>query len=220
MSPAKKTRAVKAPKIKAEKAKRTLYKVLVGGKSCHGGNTEWSLPTEKNKTRVPGEWMSVEGDAPLRMCSRGFHLTWAPAQWFKQGCEIFEVEVSETAGEDASDCKVLARHARLVRRVTDVAELASLGILTGEHRVTDKAPGGGSWLATGSAQVTATGSAQVTAYGSAQVKAESQVTIVVFDGNPKLELSGDAVVVDRREAYKHYPAKGRPTIVFAEAPTT
>lgn len=37
--------------------KQKLYKILVDGKSCHGGDLVWSLPKGKKK----GDWHTVDG---------------------------------------------------------------------------------------------------------------------------------------------------------------
>ncbi|MBK9272828.1 MAG: hypothetical protein IPM48_14680 [Saprospiraceae bacterium] len=53
-----------------------LYKILVDGRSCHGGDLKWSLPTKKGNKWIPGEWHEVKGD--LKICERGLHLTKKP----------------------------------------------------------------------------------------------------------------------------------------------
>ena len=41
----------------------TLYKVIVAGRSCHGGDLAWSLPTPDGQGGyAPGDWHTVEGD--------------------------------------------------------------------------------------------------------------------------------------------------------------
>jgi hypothetical protein len=88
----------------------TLYKVLVDGKSCHGGNMKWSLP----KNGKPGKWQTVSGE--LRICSRGIHLTTAPySRWAKFGMTVYEAEAKEIGGWEGDKC--VCRAARLLREV-------------------------------------------------------------------------------------------------------
>jgi hypothetical protein len=136
--------------------KRKFYKVLVDGRSCHGGNLA-VVAAEGRASRVTG----TASPTTCRFASalRGFHLTDAPTHWYvPTGCQIFEVEPEGIAAEEKGDRKVVARGARLIRQVTDAVELAALGIyLEGEHTIratTDK--------------VVVAGLARVTAYGSAR----------------------------------------------------
>jgi hypothetical protein len=87
-----------------------LYKVLVNGESCHGGEFEWSLPEDGK----PGEWTPIISDAI--MCEKGYHLTTHYAHWSdKANMEVYEAEgdVVEFDGYD----KVVCSRARLLRRV-------------------------------------------------------------------------------------------------------
>ncbi len=88
-----------------------VFKVLVNGKSCHGGTLEWSLP-KKNRMGIwrPGSWHEVEG--PLSICSHGLHLTTKPEEWYKDGCVVY---VAEFRGESKSGDrqKLCVRAARL-----------------------------------------------------------------------------------------------------------
>ena len=158
------------------KGKR-LYKVLVGGKSCHGGDMEWSLPVQQpDGSWTPGAWHEVEGE--IAMCSRGLHLTWEPIRWAKEGIDVHEVEAECVVGPEGDDdgCKVVARRCRLTRRLVDTAELAALYILlAGQHEVRE-----GCWVAYGSATVRASGSATVRASGSATVRAYGSATVRAY----------------------------------------
>jgi hypothetical protein len=87
-----------------------LYKVLSNGKSCHGGEFEWSLPEDGK----PGEWTPIIDDAI--MCERGYHLTTHYAHWSdKNDVKVYEAEgdVVEFDGHD----KVVCSRARLLKRV-------------------------------------------------------------------------------------------------------
>ena len=88
-----------------------LYKVLVDGRSCHGGNMVWSLP----KGRRAGRWHAHDGD--LVPCSSGLHLKKDYVKWLKAGCESYEAEADGEIVERDDD-KVVCKRVRLLRRVT------------------------------------------------------------------------------------------------------
>lgn len=91
------------------------YKVLVNGKSCHGGNLVWSLPTEA----APGEWHSVNGKIVL--CENGLHVTTNPTHWWKDGCIVYEVEIDgEIGGRIDHKCKLVVPKVRLLRAVNSL----------------------------------------------------------------------------------------------------
>lgn len=107
-----------------------LYKIIANGKSCHGGDHEWSLPSNDG----PGEWHEVDGD--LVQCQNGFHLTTHPSRrFYGQGNELYEAEVDASAGllmpkatraenEDEAEFgpydsdEWVARRVRLVRKIS------------------------------------------------------------------------------------------------------
>jgi hypothetical protein len=182
-----------------------LYKVLVDGKSSHGGNLTWKLP----KGLKPGAWHEVEGE--VQICYNGLHLTTDPAVWWKKDCKIYEVE-AEGVVADATD-KCAAKRVRLLKELS-VKELESLNIFSsGSHEV--KA---GKAIACNSAQVTACNSAVVTAYGSARVTAYNSAVVTAYDSavvtasgsatiikwssDAKVELKDLAFVVDRSNPNK------------------
>jgi hypothetical protein len=94
---------------------QTLYKVLVGGQSCHGGSLKWSLPQQADDgSYTPGDWHRVSGD--LTICERGIHLTTAPYQsWWRWDAELYEAEAEGIAAWDGDKC--VCRAARLLRPV-------------------------------------------------------------------------------------------------------
>lgn len=97
---------------------KKLYKVLVNGRSCHGGDLAWSLPDGD----TPGEWHRVEGD--LEMCRRGLHLTDAPyANWYKWGAAVYEAEAEGVVEWDGDKC--VCRAARLLRECEEPAWLGA-----------------------------------------------------------------------------------------------
>ena len=92
----------------------TLYKILVNGRACHGGDFAYSLPTEKNGIWTPGDWHKVEGKTKL--CSNGFHLTDKPGKWMKWGAEMYEVEAKGVGQWDRDDAKCVASSVRLTKK--------------------------------------------------------------------------------------------------------
>lgn len=88
---------------------KKLYKVLVDGKSCHGGTMEWSLP----KGKKPGKWHHYEGD--IKICDAGLHLTTEPFKWYKWGCTAFEAEAKDIIAWENDKC--VARSVRLLKPI-------------------------------------------------------------------------------------------------------
>lgn len=90
-----------------------LYKILnKDGRSYHGGNVQWSLPTRNpDGTYTPGEWMpAIERD--LIPCKNGYHLVRRENVVLWLGDCIFTVE---HRGEMLnSDDKVVVRECRLL----------------------------------------------------------------------------------------------------------
>jgi hypothetical protein len=90
------------------------YKTLdKDGCSCHGGDAEWSLPTQNDDgTWTPGEWMpEVEG--PLEPCANGYHVVTLEQLLDWIGERIFEVEVGKEILPD--DDKSVVRTCCLTR---------------------------------------------------------------------------------------------------------
>jgi hypothetical protein len=85
-----------------------LYKILVDGKSCHGGKLKWSLPKGK-----PGKWHTVKGE--LKICEKGLHLTTKPFNWYKWGCTCYEAEAKDILSWE--DDKCVAGSVRLLKEV-------------------------------------------------------------------------------------------------------
>jgi hypothetical protein len=96
------------------------FKILVDGKSCHGGNSTWSLP-EGDK---PGDWMPKL--TKIEPCVRGYHIVEAYQilQWLKKDCQIFEVEVyGKVISRD--DDKHVCGKVRLVKQMKWDSEVYS-----------------------------------------------------------------------------------------------
>ena len=189
---------------------KKYYKVLMNGRSFHGGNMGWSLPNGKK----PGEWHKIGGT--LSICSRGLHLTCEPAKWFAVGAEIYEAEYRGDA--QAEGDKIAVAECRLIRKLTN-AEAETLNVfVSGEHDVaagyghasgsatvqaygsaTVRAYESATVQASGSATVQASGSATVQAYESATVQAYESATVTTVYGSPKVDLKdNNAVYIDRR----------------------
>lgn len=147
-----------------------VYKVLLGDKSCHGGEQVWPLPTADG----PGEWLEFSGD--LVPCKKGYHVTTDPLKWYDRSeLSVYEAEVD---GEivPCQDDKSVCRKVRLVRRLGD-NELADFNIFVyGTHNVNS-----GEVVACGSAVVRAWDRAVVRAYGSASVQAHDSALVIAHD---------------------------------------
>ena len=87
-----------------------LYKILQDGKSCHGGNLTWPLPTAEG----PGEWVEVVGD--LVPCAHGLHLATEIGAWYKWGAQLYEAETRGVV-VPCSNHKVVVNQARLLREI-------------------------------------------------------------------------------------------------------
>ena len=90
-----------------------LYKVLdKDGRSCHGGNMQWSLPAKSNDgTWTPGEWMpEIKGE--IIPCKNGYHLCREKdlMGWLRDTIWIAEVDGELVEAED----KVVCRRVRLI----------------------------------------------------------------------------------------------------------
>ena len=69
------------------------YKALdAQGRSCHGGDLQWSLPTWDGEQWVPGEWMpAIEGG--VIACERGYHAAHGEGQlleWLHERVYVIE----------------------------------------------------------------------------------------------------------------------------------
>jgi hypothetical protein len=167
---------------------KPLFKVLVGGGSCHGGSMVWSLPTANSDgSFAPGEWHEVAG--PIIACRNGLHLTTAPAEWWKGSAGAYVAEGAGACDDSRAlvdDCKVAFQYARLLRPAT-AAEMAAVQVFTGntEGRVS-------------AGKAVASDSATVRAWDSATVRASGSATVESAWGHPIVSLTGNAVWVDRR----------------------
>ena len=180
----------------AEVGVKKYYKVLVNGRSCHGGTMDWALPNGK-----PGKWHSVAGD--LSVCRNGLHVTCEPSRWYVKDAACYEVEWRGGHDGDGFD-KIAVRECRLLREVS-WADVQVFG--DGKRTVTS-----GHAQASGSATVTAYGSATVEASGSATVRAYGSADIRRAGGYYRhtgyVELRDGAACIDRRSG-------GTPTLYAA-----
>ena len=91
--------------------KETQYKILVDGKSCHGGDMKWSLPRRVNGEWRPGKWHKAPDGAIV--CYSGLHLTTYPDRWLRHGCKLF---IAQGRGQsDREEDKTAFTEARLLR---------------------------------------------------------------------------------------------------------
>lgn len=177
----------------------TLYKVVSAeGKSLHGGDLQWSLPTKRKK----GGWHEVKG--ALSMCNRGLHLTREPINWCKKDSRVFEAEYRGEIVEESDSDKVCVRKARLLREVP----WSEFQVWSeGHHEAKSgcaRAYGSATVEAYDSATVEAYDGATVRAFGSATVEAYGSATVISpnYYGSAavKLENGTEAVWIDRRGA--------------------
>ena len=92
---------------------KKLYKILVDGKSCHGGSLEWSLPKKVKGKWIAGDWHETKGD--LKICENGIHLTSERFKWYKWGCTSYEAEAKEI--KEWQDDKCVCQSVRLLKEV-------------------------------------------------------------------------------------------------------
>jgi hypothetical protein len=87
-------------------------KVLVDGKSCHGGSMAWSLPHDGQ----PGGWHEIT--EPLAACRRGLHFTDNEniGEWLKIGCTAYEIEPGSEVVRIQKG-KFMTARARLIREL-------------------------------------------------------------------------------------------------------
>lgn len=102
-----------------------LFKVLSNKCMPQNGGMpiKYSLPTQNaDGSSNPGDWMTrVWG---VSCCSRGYHLTTSPGQWFKPKCRIF---VAEGLGQmGTSGDKAAFEQVRLLEEVTETWPYLSL----------------------------------------------------------------------------------------------
>ena len=104
----------------------TLCKVLdADGRSLHGGNLQWSLPTpDASGAWEPGAWHEVAG--AIVACKNGLHLTdergvWQT--WIRWDAAAWEAEADgdRDGSLDDGDRKIAVRRARLLRPLPDPA---------------------------------------------------------------------------------------------------
>ena len=212
-----KSRVPRKPKVPAT----ALYKVLVDGRSCHGGSLEWSLPTAKREAFTPGDWHAVSGD--LQLCWHGLHLTTTPAAWWKPGCTIYAAEATgRLVASNEPDGKVVVARARLLRPL-NAKELAAVNIFTeGVHTAKPGltlALGNSTVTARGNSTVTARENSTVTAWGNSTVTARENSTVKCpsnwYWGAPTVKLEGRAVWIDSRTGTPKIHAVTQPEYVGA-----
>ena len=179
----------------------TMYKVLRDGRSCNGGEHEWSLPTKNGDGEwTPGDWH--EHDGALSMCHSGFHITSDPPQWWDTGRDVFEVEHDGYVVEDGGD-KICVSRVRLVRQVEDLSEVRIYGPGRHVHKggrglalagSSVEARGNSSVVARGNSSVEARGNSSVVARGNSSVKAWDNSSVVARDNSSVVARDNSSVV--------------------------
>ena len=94
-----------------------IFKVLdAQGRSCNGGNLQWSLPTQDEAGNwTPGDWMPAIEDE-LIACENGYHLAEDAQLLDWLGVRIFEAEYRGERVDTGN--KLVVRHCRLLREFT------------------------------------------------------------------------------------------------------
>ena len=87
------------------------FKILVDGKSCHGGDLTWSLPDGDK----PGDWMPKL--TKIVLCRRGYHIVMAHQipYCLVDNCQIYEAETSGKVIGDSD--KFVCGKVRLVKQM-------------------------------------------------------------------------------------------------------
>ena len=167
-------------------------KVLRGGRSWHGGEHAWPLPTRgADGEWTPGEWTPAVTPS---MCSQGWHLTREPALWWGEDTDVGAYLAEWDGAHVEREDKIAVERCRLLRPLTR-AEMESCGVFTeGTHAVSS----GSAW-ASGSATVWASGSATVRAWDSATVWASGSAKSHVCGRGTATAWSGTTVALTRAE---------------------
>lgn len=165
-------------------------------RSCHGGSFQWDPPILKDD----GSWKQGRWTKSVRpsLCSRGYHLTDDPGQWWdQQNSHAYLVEYKGRVDglfTDSGDRKIAVESCRLLRPLT-AKELEKYNIFTeGEHVIESKLlpryfDGRKTQVYVGgSARVEARGDLTVNAYGNAEVTVRDQ------DESILVNAFGNAVV--------------------------
>jgi len=174
---------------------KKLYKVLVSGKSCSGGDMTWDLPKQqKNGDYKAGKWMSVDG--PIILCQRGLHVTTQPLKWWHntKDIEVYEVEVSGESKQDTTD-KSAHEFVRLLRPIDDAEfeKLFGVILIRKERKAEVIVKDGQKAYVYANAKVTAYANAKVTAYANAKVTASDNAQVTA-SANAKVTASDNAQV--------------------------
>ena len=173
-------------------AENEAVKVLCGGRSWHGGEHEWSLPTKADDgSWTPGDWTPAVEPS---MCSRGWHLTREPAVWWGSAEGVVGYLAQWEGAHVAREDKIAVERCRLLRPLTR-AELESCGVFAeGVHAVSS----GRAW-ASGSATVRAWDSATVEAWDSATVMAADSAKVHAWGRATATAWAAPTVVLTREE---------------------
>src|ERR1051326_5609961 len=91
-----------------------LFKVLLDGKSFHGGSMKWELPKKEGRKWIPSKWHEHKNGS-LAMCQSGLHLTSNPVVWWKPGCKFYLAEADGVGGQ--REDKIVASRVRLLREL-------------------------------------------------------------------------------------------------------
>ena len=112
-----------------------LYKVLVDGVSCNGGDYKYSLPKKDKKGNwIPGKWTKRIAIKNLSMCNVGYHLTNNPTGWFQTDAKVYLAEAKDNVGWDGDKC--LCAQVRLLEEIDTNTGKENTGAFNSGYRNT------------------------------------------------------------------------------------
>lgn len=188
---------------------RQGIKVLLSGRSFHGGKLKWPLPKlNTDGTYEPGAWLPK---TKVAICNTGYHLTYAPQEWWSesQKCVAYVVEYRGKRQVHNRGDKFAVPEVRLLRPLT-VEELEQFGIFHGAGEIPIKKlerhriiyVGGTARLtldkrtrsvkAYGRSVVTVSTGGTVTLYEQARADVFSGVEAVLYGGTAEVYRGGQA----------------------------
>lgn len=119
-------------------SRQTFYKVISDdARAFSGGSFDYApyLPTQTDGEWTPGEW-TPKVSGKVEACVKGYHLTLAPAIWWNPGARCFVAEHDGECSKLHDGEKIACRSIRLLREVTDHAELAAVNVfMSGSHEI-------------------------------------------------------------------------------------
>jgi len=198
---------VKRPKFLGP---RQGIKVLLSGRSFHGGKLKWPLPKlNTDGTYEPGAWLPK---TKVAICNTGYHLTYAPQEWWSesQKCVAYVVEYRGKRQVHNRGDKFAVPEVRLLRPLT-VEELEQFGIFHGDGEIpVKKLEGHRSIYVGGTARLTLDKRTRsVKAYGRSVVTVSTGGTVTLYEQARADVFSGGEAVLYGGTADVHRGGQAR-----------